>query len=251
MWKLLVVWLCGVATLAGTMFGVRREDAAARRHSTAIERAQAAERRGDWKAACDAYDAASAESAPEDFDGYLRVRLAHAIASIRDEKLPATRTALVGMLMEAEQRRVSATLRDDIRFALAKASYDLAWQLRLCGAEDALWRESAAMACEHFHLLASEAMATGSPRTLELQRDLESAVNLMRVDLVQLAGLALPSNCWTNSNCERKAIRERHVRKRASSQKPGRPDEKPGDEPQPGDDRQALGAGAGKGRLGW
>jgi len=205
---LLVLWLGGIATLVASFY---RPDPyeALEPMLTHVGAAEAAAARKDWKACCRAYEEAIATCPADDVDRRMRLQLTLAVARIQDDQLPQMRTELTTLLRDAEATGTSTGLVEDIRFALAKASYDLAWQLRLGGAHPELWREPAATASQHFRLLATEAMRAGAQRTVDYQRYLESAINLTRVDMAALAGLPLPPNCWSNSNCEQKAQRER------------------------------------------
>ena len=119
------------------------------------------------------------------------------------------RTQLHDMLQEAGARGLSEDSIRGARELYAKSSFDLAWQLRLEGAHEDLWREAASAACQQYRHLSQNSLRAGDSRASTYQENLEMAVRLSITDPGVLAGMPFPPNCYSTSNCEKKAQRER------------------------------------------
>ena len=213
--KLLVVlWLMTTAGGVAALYRSSSEGNTAHAIQTELRAAEAAEKAEDWPAARSRYSEALRLCPADDTDLELRLRLQGAIAQIRGDELPAARTVLKVLLAEAEQLAGDRGIVRDVRSTLAKASFDVGWQLRLEGAHFDLWQEPAYTARQQYQLLADEEMLAGGERTVDYQMNLERASRLCRIDPAVLAGMPFPSNCWSTSNCEKKVQRERRKRKR-------------------------------------
>ncbi len=100
----------------------------------------------------------------------------------------------------------------EARHELASASYAAAWLMRLEGASPDEWKPDAEQARQQFRMLAEDGGALADPAS----RNLEATVRLERMDLSELQGLPLPSNCKCNSknlSQRRRQQRESHGHK--------------------------------------
>ncbi len=214
---LLVVWLAAVGSLVGFAYRGTADEARIRALNAACATAQAHEAADRWMEAMGAWGGAIALCPADHADLEYQLRSEHARAGMKGGQLPAMRTELLERIESAPARGVSPSVVDELRALYAKASFDLAWDLRCNGAEDDLWQEAAGAACNHLRLLVQHALLSGSDRITLHQKNLERAIRLKRIDTSQLAGMPFPKDCYSTSNCEKKARRERETMNRRSS----------------------------------
>jgi len=124
-----------------------------------------------------------------------RIRLEKAKAQMMASQLPEARESLVALMDEVSgDEQSEAALGDEVRQSLANAEFYLTWLMRLEGVDEATWRRHAESARQHYGFLATQPTTPDKESTrAQHQRDLESAIQLARMDLGDLQGLPLPS----------------------------------------------------------
>ncbi len=184
-----------------------------------------------WQAAVAKYDEAQA-ILPEGRAGDVRrIRLKRAKVQMFAHQLPEANAALRDLVDQMQDDKTSnPALRDEAREALANSQYYITWLMRLEGLGADLWEPEIESARQTYRLLAEQAEAAKDPKAAQRHReDLESAIRLARLDVGELQGLAIPTQC---QGC-----------KSGQCKKPGkRPGKKPGKGEQKKDARSA-GAG--------
>jgi hypothetical protein len=84
-------------------------------------------------------------------------------------------------------------LQREARELAGRIHYHAAWVMRLEGAQKDLWMEEAELARQNFRMLSEETLAAGRTNYSQLQQtNLESAVKLQRMGLVELMAKPLP-----------------------------------------------------------
>jgi hypothetical protein len=87
----------------------------------------------------------------------------------------------------------SADLQREARELAGRIHYHAAWVMRLEGAQKDLWMEEAELSRQNFRLLSEETLSAGKTNYSSLQQtNLESAVRLQRMGLVDLMAKPLP-----------------------------------------------------------
>ena len=184
----------------------------------------------DWSAAIARYDAALAQLPEGRLDEARRIKLQRAKVRMQDRQLPEAYADLSELVDQLEDDKAAdPRLRDDAREAFANSQYYMTWLMRLEGLPNAEWEPEIDGARQSYRLLAEQAEARGDRAKAEdLREDLESAIRLARLDLDELQGLDLPSQC---KNC-----------KSGQCKKPGK---KPGKKPAQAPPKDARGASSG------
>jgi hypothetical protein len=185
----------------------------------------------DWSGALARYDAALASLPADQVEAANRIKLERAKMMMQDGKLPEAAADLSGLVdaIEADPTTADSSLRADARETLANAQYYMTWLMRLEGRPETEWEPEVEVARQSYRMLAEQAEARGeTARSQALREDLESTIRLARLDLDELQGLDLPSQC---KNC-----------KSGQCKKPGK---KPGKKPASQPPKDARGASSG------
>jgi hypothetical protein len=194
---LLLGWLAVPVAFGAYHYGPGRErmrlDDAGRALREADRRAAAR----DWPGAIDRYDAALALLPADRTEDASRVRLQRAKIMMNDRKLPEAAQELEQLVDGLEQARsADPKLLDDAREAHANSRYYMTWLMRLEGRPETEWGPEIEGARQSYRLLAEKAESRGdAARSRALKEDLESTIRLARLDLDELQGLDLPSQC--------------------------------------------------------
>lgn len=154
----------------------------------------------DWSTAAKLYAQALTQLPPQRTRDAQYVRLELAKAQMQSAQLPESLSALL-LLMSELQDDTSAprSLVDDTRSALANAQYHMTWLMRLEGLPKGDWEAEIESSRQNYRLLAEQAGRSGDPRAAARHlHDLEAAIRLARMDLKELQGLPIPSQC---KNC--------------------------------------------------
>jgi hypothetical protein len=127
-----------------------------------------------------------------------------------------------------DDKTASPALRDEAREAQANVQYYMTWLMRLEGLSADEWEPEIESARQTYRLLAEQSETAGDQTAAKRHReDLESAIRLARLDVGELQGLAIPTQC---QGC-----------KSGQCRKPGkRPGQKPSQEKK---DARSAGAG--------
>jgi hypothetical protein len=97
------------------------------------------------------------------------------------------------LINESKFRTQPTDLQREARELAGRIHYHAAWVMRLEGAQKDLWMEEAELARQNFRMLSEETLAAGRTNYSQLQQtNLESAVKLQRMGLVELMAKPLP-----------------------------------------------------------
>jgi hypothetical protein len=193
----LLGWLMVPVAFGAYHFGpgqerLRLDDAA--RALAEADRLVAAEQ---WQTALTKYDEAQALLPEGRVDAVRRIRLKRAKVQMFAHQLPEANAALedlVGQLQD--DKTASPALRDEAREAQANAQYYVTWLMRLEGLSADEWEPEIESARQTYRLLAEQAESAGDQSAAKRHReDLESAIRLARLDVGELQGLTIPSQC--------------------------------------------------------
>jgi hypothetical protein len=151
----------------------------------------------DWQAAVAKYDAAQAMLPEGRIDDVRRIRLKRAKAQMFAHQLPEASAALQELVEQMQDdKTASAQLRDEAREAQASAQYYITWLKRLEGLGEPEWEPDIESARQTYRLLAEKAESAGDHVAARRHsEDLESAIRLARMDVGELQGLAIPTQC--------------------------------------------------------
>ncbi len=151
----------------------------------------------DWQSAVAKYDAAQAMLPEGRVEDVRRIRLKRAKAQMFAHQLPEASAALQDLVEQLQDdKSASAQLCDEAREAQASAQYYITWLKRLEGLGAQEWEPDIESARQSYRLLAEKAEATGDQVAARRHReDLESAIRLARLDVGELQGLAIPTQC--------------------------------------------------------
>jgi len=226
----LLVWLMVPVAFGAYHYGPGQEklrlDDVGRTLADADRRAEA----GDWSGALERYDQALVGLPDGKLDEANRIKLQRAKVRMNARQLPEANVDLAELVDQLEgDPKADPGLRDDARRALANSQYYMTWLMRLEGQPNAEWEPMIDGSRQMYRLLAEQAEARGDgTASKELREDLESAVRLARLDLDELQGLDIPSQC---QGC-----------KSGQCKKPGK---KPGKKPSQNKPKDARGASSG------
>lgn len=97
------------------------------------------------------------------------------------------------LLNDPKFQRQPDDLQREARELASRIHYHAAWVMRLEGAQKDLWMEEAELARQNFRMLSEETLFAGRTNYSHLQQtNLESAVRLQRMGLVELMAKPLP-----------------------------------------------------------
>jgi hypothetical protein len=174
----------------------------------------------EWAEAVEYFDEALKNLPADRVGESRRIRLEKAKAQMKAQQLPEAYAALHTLCEELQGDAKAATkLLSETRSALAQAQYYVTWLMRLEGEPQEAWEPEIEAARQNYRLLAEEAKKAGNQKEAEKNaEDLEAAVRLARMDLSELQGLTLPSQC-----CGCKSGKCKSAGKKKSMNKPKRP----------------------------
>lgn len=233
---LVILWLSVPALWAAWHYGPGQDALKRDKSDAALSAAKAAITSGDTDAAITAYDEALAALPKEETPQAWRLRLAKAQAQLAGSQLPEANRDLEILLTDLKADPAApADLIDGTQEALANTGYYMTWLMRLEGQPREAWEPEIEKARQNFRHLAEKAgAASGSGSTPgttaaaatpstgvittgastaastgtstqssadqeRLQKNLENTLRLAQMDLTELQGLPLPSQC---KNCK-------------------------------------------------
>lgn len=138
----------------------------------------------------------------DDTDSRAKARIGLARAQIQTQGLSEARLDMEALLEELPANSDPALIRD-ARLTLAESQYYNTWLLRLEGAPREVWEpeiESARQIFRH----AAESAPQNDPAKEQILRNLESTVRLARMELTELQGMPIPSQCKGCRSCKGK-----------------------------------------------
>lgn len=208
---LAILWLMIPIGMVAYHFGPGQPMLARDRAAKQIAEARAAESRKDWSVAQAAYRQALSDLPEADVDARLATRLALAKTRPQLGELPEAMADAEAILDDAIRDSKDAALQDEIRSAAGQMHYHVAWLMRLEGAEADEWTEQTEAARQHFRLLSEESKADARDGH---EKNLEATIRLAQMDLSELKGLPLPSQCKNSGNCSGKCRSQKQGRKK-------------------------------------
>ncbi len=190
---LLLLWLLLPLPLVVWHYGPGQNWLARDRAQTLIQRGQQAEAQKKWAEAENSYREAAGQIGQTD----PRVKMQLDIALVRDRyRQGGAVEAIDGIdrvLADTSLPSQPAELQREARELAGRIHYHAAWVMRLEGAQRDLWMEEAELGRQNFRLLAESSLAAGRTNYAQGQQtNLESAVRLQRMSLVELMGRPLP-----------------------------------------------------------
>ena len=208
-------WIVIALLAVGFHFGPGQQhlllDEAAKHIAAAEKFAKA----GEWNLAEIEYNVALHTLPPERVSEALRIRVERDKALLNNSQLPEAYANLTMLVDELKSRpKVDQELLADAMAVLASSRYYLTWIMRLEGLPKDVWEEEIEVTRQIYRHLAETALASGQKaKAVGYQKDMESAIRLARMDLDDLQGLSLPSQC---KNC-----RSGNCKKPGRGKKPG------------------------------
>ncbi|MES2705193.1 MAG: hypothetical protein V4726_01190 [Verrucomicrobiota bacterium] len=194
---LLILWLSVPVLWAAWHYGPGQEALKRDKSDIALTAAKDAASREDLEAAIASYDEALAALPKEETAQAYRIRLARCQAQLAGQQLPeASRDLEILQTDLTADAAAPAGLLDSTQEALANTGYYMTWLMRLEGQPREVWEPEIEKSRQNFRHLAE----TGAPADKErYQKNLENSLRLAQMDLTELQGLPLPSQC---KNCK-------------------------------------------------
>lgn len=217
------LWLATPVVWASWHFGPGQDYQKRDRADAALVLAKQSVAGGNFEAALKHFDEALTALPAADRVQAQRIRLARCQALLEGGGLPQAHDQLISLVEDLDSdREADREVVNGARESLAKAKYYLTWLMRLEGFTRDVWEPEIESARQHFRLLAESGASGDAIR--RYQQGLESAIRLGRMELTELQGLPLPSECQGCKSGGRSARR---------------PGKKPSQQKQPGDSRTA------------
>lgn len=191
----LLVWLMLPVLVGFYHFGPGQERALLDSLDQTLAAADREAANEDWAAAEAGYESALAQLPADRIQDARRIRLELAKVQMLNHKLPVAHASLKSLVDELKDDPAAGeTLLFESQAALANSQYYMTWLMRLEGQPKDRWEPEIEAARQTFRLLAGQAESCGDDALASKNReDLESAIQLARMDLSELQGLPLPS----------------------------------------------------------
>jgi len=159
----------------------------------------------------------------------LRIELARGNLSMLRNEAPAALGSFNELAKKADAAGAPPELRSDIRELQGAASYAIAWAIRRQGGPPAEWKAQAKLASQSYRALAESARKDRDPRYFTYEKNLETAVNLLKVDRSIFDVLAFPGNSPATEDCLRKLKEQRESELRNQTKPKPQPPSPPDD----------------------
>ncbi len=193
-------WLCAPVVWAAWHYGPGQEAIKRDRSDLALAVVKQGQDAKDPAALIAAYNEALAALPKEEVAQARRIRLARAKVQLASQLLPDAHRELQSLFQElSDDPKAEPAVMNGAREALAGAMYYNTWLMRLEGRTREEWEPEIESSRQHFRHLAEQGSGVViSGDSQRYQEKLESAIKLERMDLTELQGLPLPSQC---KNC--------------------------------------------------
>ncbi len=178
---------------------------------------------GNWSAADSEYERALTLLPVERQQDLYRVRLQRAKAQMQIAELPEAHLELTNLVEEMREgeETLAPELFADAQQALANSQYYMTWLMRLEGLPRDEWEPEIEAARQTYRLLSEQALDQGdSVGAKRNQEDLESVIRLARMDLSELQGLSIPTQCKGCKSGQCKGTSKRKGRKEGNKGQP-------------------------------
>lgn len=238
---MLLLWILVPLPVLVWHYGSGQQWLARDRAHTLLKSAQQAEQARSWAEAEALYKEASDLIKGQGREASLKVQLDVALARTRYRQGGAVDSIdlIDRVISDKNFPSQPESIQREARELAGRIHYYAAWVLRLEGAQRDLWMEEAELSRQNFRMLAEQTRAAGQTNYSFLQQtNLETAVRLQRMSLVELMGRPLPEEGRTMVG---QGLSEEMGRRR------GRRGNRPGIGPN--DDSREPGTGAGTQRF--
>lgn len=190
---LLLLWLLLPLPLLVWHYGPGQQWLARDRAHALIQRAQRAEAQTQWAEAEDLYRQAAGHLGQTDPRAKFQLDLALVRDRYRQGGAVEAIDGVDRLLADTSFPSQPAAVRREARELAGRIHYYAAWVMRLEGAQRELWMEEAELGRQNFRLLAESSLTAGQSNYAQVQQtNLESAVRLQRLSLIELMGRPLP-----------------------------------------------------------
>lgn len=190
---LVLLWLLLPLPVVVLHFGRGQKWLAHDKAHALVRQAEAAEQKENWQLAAEHYRDAAKWVTTEDSGLRLRLDLAQVRTRFRSGDAMAAIDSAERLLNDPAMAAMPVNFQREARELSGRIHYYAGWVMRLEGASRELWMEEAELARQNFRLLAEQSAADGaSGDTTSQQENLESAVQLQRLSLVELMARPLP-----------------------------------------------------------
>jgi hypothetical protein len=190
---LLLLWLLLPLPLVVWHYGPGQKWLARDRANALIRRAEQAEAQQDWARAESLFRDATSLVGNTDARTKLQLELALIRMSFRQGAAVEAIDGADRVLASDGFPQMPETLRQEARELAGRIHYYAAWIMRLEGAQRDLWLEEAELSRQNYRLLTEGSLDVGRAKYASVQQtNLESAINLQRISLVELMARPLP-----------------------------------------------------------
>lgn len=235
---LLLLWLLLPLPVVVWHFGPGQNWLARDQANSLIRQAQAAEAERNWADADHLFRDAAALVGNSDPETRLQLDVAMVRMHFRQGAAVDAIDGADRILASAGFHRMPEALQREARELAGRIHYYAGWIMRLEGAQRVLWMEEAELSRQNYRLLTEGSIAAGRSAYASIQQtNLESAVRLQRMSLMELMARPLPEEAMAMAG---QGLTEQMARRRG--QRGNRPGIGEIDEGPPG-------AGAGFGRF--
>lgn len=190
---LVLLWLLLPLPLVVLHFGRGQQWLALDKAHALVKNAAAAEKLENWQQATHFYQ----EAAKHVGTGNTAMKLRLDLAQVRTRYHAGEAVAAIDLadklLADRDMASMPGDFQRESRELAGRIHYYAAWVLRLEGAKRDLWLEEAELARQNFRLLTEESATQGEKGySTKQQENLESAVKLQQLSLIELMARPLP-----------------------------------------------------------
>lgn len=190
---LLLLWLLLPLPVVVWHYGSGQKWLARDRAHALIQQAQRAETQNLWADAESLYQQAAGHVGNSDLQLKTQLDIALVRSRYRQGSAVDAIDGIDRILADASFHRQPGPLQREARELAGRIHYHAAWVMRLEGAQRDLWMEEAELGRQNFRLLTESSLEAAQNQYAQLQQtNLEAAVRLQRMSLIELMGRPLP-----------------------------------------------------------
>lgn len=190
---LLLLWLLLPLPVVVWHYGSGQKWLARDRAHALIQQAQRAETKNLWADAESLYQQAAGHVGNSDLQLKTQLDIALVRSRYRQGSAVDAIDGIDRILADASFHRQPGPLQREARELAGRIHYHAAWVMRLEGAQRDLWMEEAELGRQNFRLLTESSLEAAQNQYAQLQQtNLEAAVRLQRMSLIELMGRPLP-----------------------------------------------------------
>lgn len=195
---LLLLWLLVPLPVVVWHFGPGQKWLARDRAQSLIRQAETAEAQRDYARAEELFRNAAGLVGNNDSQTKLQLDIAQVRLRYRQGAAVDAIDGADRILADAAFHQQPGPLQREARELAGRIHYYAAWVMRLEGAQRDLWLEEAELARQNYRLLTEHSLASGEKEFAgQQQTNLESAVRLQRMSLIELMARPLPEEGQT------------------------------------------------------